>query len=87
MSIRKKTDVEIKIDDISNMVSQILSPYIQKKRGRPKSKRNITTKTYEKISISVTMEEKEKIKIVADQEYDGNISELVKSLLRNKKII
>lgn len=81
-----KDCVDINVKDLPKILDSILVPYSQKK-GRPTSKRNITTKAYKKITISITMQEKEKIKNEADQHYDGNISELIKSLLRDKQII
>ena len=77
----------VEIENLEDIVYKTLSEYMPKKKGRPFSKRNLDIKAYERISISMTKEEKNKVKLYADEHYNGNISELVKSLLKKKKII
>ena len=77
----------VEIENLEHIVHKTLSEYMPKKKGRPFSKRNLDIKAYERISISMTKEEKNKVKLYADEHYNGNISELVKSLLKKKKII
>jgi hypothetical protein len=79
--------LEVAIDNLEELVDKTLLEYMPKKKGRPFSKRNLDIKAYERISISMTKEEKNKVKLYADEYYFGNISELVKSLLKKKKII
>lgn len=73
--------------NLNNAVDSILSKYSKSSPGRPPTGKNPEIKAYNRISISLTDEQKLKIKTHADQEFQGNISYLIKSLLKEKGII
>lgn len=58
----------------------------QGKVGRPKG-RNKEIKKYERLSISVTKQQKQAIQKYADRKYDGNISTAIREILKQHKII
>lgn len=68
-------------DLIDEMLDSAMKGKIRDTKGQDKSK------TYHKITISIDELQKNKIKKYAKKHFRGNISELIKSLLEDKKII
>lgn len=88
IEIKDKLVIEGELKRTLNVTVQALENTINTpKRGRKPSKRNIDTKAYNRLSVSVNNKEKEKIQAYADREFEGNISLLIRTLLKNKKII
>jgi len=58
----------------------------QGKVGRPKG-RNTEIKKYERLSISITKQQKQAIKKYAAKKYDGNISTAIREILKQHKVI
>jgi len=61
--------------------------FLRNKRGRKVTGRNIGSKTYERITISITKAEKKQIQEYAKEHYDNNVSQLFKYLLVKEQII
>ncbi len=58
----------------------------QGKVGRPKG-RDKDMKKYERLSISLTKQQKQAIQKYADRKYDGNISIAIREILKQHKVI
>ena len=71
--------------DIDKAVKLEYEKY-QGKKGRPKG-RNIEEKKYLRLSISVNKKEKTDIKKYADKHYNGNISNMIRDILKEAKVI
>lgn len=74
---------------LSNAIDKAFdNNYLKFKRGRKSTGRNTDgRKTYERITISVTIEQKNQIQDYAKEHYDNNVSQLFKDLLLKEQII
>ncbi len=72
--------------DIDQVIKQTLLSMGIKEKGRPLGK-DIEHKTYHRITISLTQKEKDKIIKFARDNYNGNVSECIKEILKKKKVI
>ena len=74
-------------DTLENAIEKAYKKnFSDQKKGRKATGRNIYAKTYDRITISITHKQKLDIQNYAQQHYDGNVSDLIKSLLKKEQI-